>query len=257
MGNTFHCQKKHHILIFGTTNHIGQIWYIGRKKEVVYGYCRISTPKQNIERQVRNIVAAFPEAKIVCEVYTGTKFQNRKEFEKLLKRLKPGDTLVFDSVSRMSRNAEEGVEMYFKLVDMGIMLVFIKERYIDSEVYLSSLKDKIELQGTDEDEIFKGLNNYFRKLAIKQIQIAFDQSEKEVKDLRQRTKEGLVTARLNGKQIGTPKGSKFNTKKSIESKKQIQKLSRNFQGSNTDKEVIAILGISKNSYYKYKKELAR
>ena len=169
---------------------------------------------------------------------------------KLLKRLKPGDTLVFDSVSRMSRNAEEGVEMYFKLVDMGIMLVFIKERYIDSEVYLSSLKDKIELKGTDEDEIFKGLNNYFRKLAIKQIQIAFNQSEKEVMDLRQRTKEGLVTAKLNGKQIGNVKGSKFNTKKSIKSKKQIQKLSRDFQGRNTDREVIAILGISKNSYYK-------
>lgn len=120
---------------------------------------------------------------------------------------------------------------------------------------MSSISDKIELQGTDEDEIFKGLNNYFRKLAIKQIQIAFDQSEKEVMDLRQRTKEGLVTAKLNGKQIGNVKGSKFNTKKSIESKKQIQKLSRNFQGSNTDREVIAILGISKNSYYKYKKEL--
>ena len=92
--------------------------------------------------------------------------------------------------------------MYFKLVDRGINLVFLKERYIDSEVYLSSISDKIELQGTDEDEIFKGLNNYFRKLAIKQIQIAFDQSEKEVMDLRQRTKEGLVTAKLNGKQIG-------------------------------------------------------
>lgn len=162
---------------------------------------------------------------------------------------------MFDSVSRMSRNAEEGVEMYFKLVDAGISLVFLKERYIDSEVYLSSLNDKIELQGTDEDEIFKGLNNYFRKLAIKQIQIAFEQSEKEVMDLRQRTKEGLVTAKLNGKQIGNVKGAKFNTKKSIESKKQIQKLSRDFQGSNTDKEVIAILGISKNSFYKYKREL--
>lgn len=222
---------------------------------MVYGYCRISTPKQRIERQVRNIAAEFPEAKMVYEVYTGTKFQNRKEFDKLLGKLKQGDTIVFDSVSRMSRNAEEGVEMYFKLVDRGINLVFLKERYIDSEVYLSSISDKIELQGTDEDEIFKGLNNYFRKLAIKQIQIAFDQSEKEVMDLRQRTKEGLVTAKLNGKQIGNVKGSKFNTKKSIESKKQIQKLSRNFQGSNTDREVIAILGISKNSYYKYKKEL--
>lgn len=38
----------------------------------VYGYCRISTPQQNIERQVRNIAAAYPAAHIVREVYTGT-----------------------------------------------------------------------------------------------------------------------------------------------------------------------------------------
>ena len=37
----------------------------------VYGYCRISTPQQNIERQVRNIAAAYPAAHIVREVYTG------------------------------------------------------------------------------------------------------------------------------------------------------------------------------------------
>lgn len=64
---------------------------------------------------------------------------------------------------------------------------------------------KIELQGTDEDEIFKGLNNYFRKLAERQIRIAFEQAEKEVHDLHQRTKEGIETARLNGKQIGQKK----------------------------------------------------
>ena len=51
-------------------------------------------------------------------------------------------------------------------------MVFLKEHYIDTSVYAENLKDKIELQGTDEDEIFKGLNNYFRKLAERQIRIA-------------------------------------------------------------------------------------
>ena len=50
----------------------------------LYGYCRISTRKQNIERQVRNILAVFPDAIIIREIYTGTKFQGRKELEKLL-----------------------------------------------------------------------------------------------------------------------------------------------------------------------------
>ena len=78
----------------------------------LYGYCRISTRKQNIEWQVRNILAVFPDAIIIQEIYTGTKFQGRREFEKLLKKLNAGDTIIFDSVSRMSRDAEEGFTMY-------------------------------------------------------------------------------------------------------------------------------------------------
>ena len=73
----------------------------------LYGYCRISTRKQNMERQVRNILAVFPDAIIIREIYTGTKFQGRKELEKLLKIVQTGDTIIFDSVSRMSRNADE------------------------------------------------------------------------------------------------------------------------------------------------------
>lgn len=65
----------------------------------VYGYCRISTPQQNIERQVRNIAAAYPAAHIVREVYTGTACRGRQELDKLLHCVQPGDTIVFDSVS--------------------------------------------------------------------------------------------------------------------------------------------------------------
>ena len=50
----------------------------------IYGYARISTPKQNIERQVRNIRSQYPEAVIIKEVFTGTRFQGRKELDKLL-----------------------------------------------------------------------------------------------------------------------------------------------------------------------------
>ena len=56
----------------------------GKSDMSIYGYCRISTKKQNIERQVRNILAVHPDAIIVREVYTGTKFQGRKELDKIL-----------------------------------------------------------------------------------------------------------------------------------------------------------------------------
>ena len=45
-----------------------------------YGYARISTPKQNIDRQVRNILVSHPQAHIVKEVYTGTSFKGVKNW---------------------------------------------------------------------------------------------------------------------------------------------------------------------------------
>ena len=221
---------------------------------MVYGYARISRVQQSIERQIRNIKKEYADAVIVQEAYTGTKM-SRPEWMKLYKKVKKGDTIVFDSVSRMSRDAEEGVKTYFELFDRGITLIFLKERYIDTEVYSENLKDKIELQGTDEDEIFKRLNNYFRKLAEKQIRIAFEQAEKEVQDLRQRTREGIETAKLNGKQIGQKKGNKLNIKKEAPAKEIILKYSRDFGGTLTDVECMTLINISRNTYYKYKKEL--
>ncbi len=44
---------------------------------MIYGYCRISTDKQNIDRQIRNIQKAYPKAKIKQEIYTGTKAQKQ------------------------------------------------------------------------------------------------------------------------------------------------------------------------------------
>lgn len=224
-------------------------------KKNIYGYCRVSTKQQNIERQIRNIQASYPSATIVQEKFTGTKLDGRTEFQKLLKVVKTGDIIVFDSVSRMSRNAEEGIKLYEELMGKGIDLVFLKEPYINTETYKNNTTNKIELTGADEDILFNAINEYMKRLARKQIIIAFEQAEKEVKDLSQRTKEGLVTAKLNGKQIGQKQGAKLVTKKSIEKKELIKKYSKDFDGTLKDVDVIKLIGITKNTYYKYKKEL--
>ena len=90
----------------------------------------------------------------------------------------------------------------------GIELEFLVEHYIDTAVYRENIKDKIALMGTDEDEIIKGINNYFRKIAEKQIRIAFEQAEKELDDLHQRTREGIERPDWPGKQIGQLQGEK-------------------------------------------------
>lgn len=221
----------------------------------IYGYCRISTKQQSIERQQRNILALYPKAIIVNEVYTGTKLDGRKEFNKLLSKIKVGDTIVFDSVSRMSRNAEDGFLLYKELYNKGINLVFIKEPHINTDTYKKAFKTNIALTGTTVDHILEGINKYLFALAEEQIKIAFDQAEKEVQDLRQRTKEGIETARLHGKQIGQIEGAKLITKKSIQAKAQIIKYSKDFDGTLNDIDTMKIVGISRNSYYKYKKQI--
>lgn len=221
---------------------------------MIYGYARISRKEQSIERQIRNIKKEYPDALIIQEAYTGTKM-DRPEWSKLYNKVRTDDIIVFDSVSRMSRNADEGVKTYFDLYEKAIGLIFLKEHYIDTSVYAENMKDKIELQGTDEDEIFKGLNNYFRKLAERQIRIAFEQSEKEVQDLHQRTKEGIESARLNGKQIGQKPGNRLNIKKEAPAKELILKHSKSFNGMLSDNECIRLAGISRNTYYKYKHQL--
>ena len=223
--------------------------------EKKYGYCRISTKQQNIERQIRNILSAYPDADIKTEAYTGTKLDGRKELDKILKQVKSGDTIIFDSVSRMSRNADEGFELYQNLFQKGVELVFLKEPHINTTTYKKALESGVQLTGTKVDLILSGVNAYLMELAKEQIKIAFEQAEKEVLDLRQRTKEGIETARRNGKQIGQAEGKKFKIKKAAPAKEKIKKYSRDFDGTLPDAEVMKLVGLARNTFYKYKKEL--
>jgi len=229
----------------------------------VYGYARVSTGKQNIERQVRNIKTADPTAVIVKEVYTGKRFQGRSELDKILGQIKPGDTIIFDSVSRMSRNAEEGFALYEVLFKQGVDLVFIKEPHINTATYRQALENKLKVAfesgDADADALMDGivgaLNQYIMRLAQRQIQLAFFQSEKEIADLHQQTREGIITAKLNGKRIGQEKGAKLITKKSIDAKAKIKKYNRDFDGMLNNEETWRQVGISKMTFYKYKREL--
>ena len=81
------------------------------------------------------------------------------------------------------------------------------------------------------------------------------EAEKEVTKLHQRTSEGLLTAKLNGKQVGQKKGVKLTTKKSVEAKALIIKYSKDFDGTLSDTECLKLINISRNSYYTYKKQI--
>lgn len=230
---------------------------------MLYGVARISTRKQSIDRQVRNITEKYPTAKMIKETYTGTKLEGRKEFEKLLKIIQKEDTIVFDEVSRMSRNKEEGCSLYEDLFNKGVNLIFLKEPHINTEVYKRALENQIKIRletgnkATDDliNSIIDALNKFTIELAKEQIRIAFDKAQAEVDRLHQRTSEGLITAKLNGKRVGQPKGATFETKKSKKVKEQIIKYCKDFDGSLSDTDCRKLVGVAKNTYFKYKREI--
>ena len=247
---------------------------------MIYGYARISTPKQKIDRQIDNIKKSYPEAVIIKEAYTGTKTDRpawNKLKSKIIREAQGGEavTVVFDEVSRMSRNAKEGTALYQELYDIGVSLVFLKEPHINTSVYRDKLQrqiDKISTTGnkaTDKllDSIMAALHEYTIDLAREQIEIAFRTAQAEVDFLHERTSEGVKQAQKRYYQeevLGLPhkkqlpgrvSGVKVETKKAVESKKKIKELSKDFDGRNTDIEVMQILGLARNTYYKYKGQL--
>ncbi len=237
-------------------------------KPIIFGYARISTMKQRIQRQVDNIRREYPDAVIITEEYTGTT-TDRPKWNKLVEQIKKEAakgtdvTLVFDEVSRMSRNAAEGMELYEELFNMGVNLIFLKEPHINSKVYRDKLNKQIDklpktgCKATDKllDIMLSALHEYTIDIAKEQIEIAFRTAQAEVDYLHQRTSEGVRKAQAAGKQVGRTKGSVIETKKSIEAKKLIQKHSRDFNGTLSDVDCIKLIGIARNTYFKYKREL--
>ena len=171
----------------------------------IYGYARISTKKQSIQRQIDNIKAAYPDAIVVQEEFTGAT-TDRPVINNLVDRLIKGDTVVFDEVSRMSRNAEEGIELYINLFDKGINLVFLKETHINTEVYRSKINSQIEQlsantgsKATDKliSAIFDALREYTIALAKEQIELSFKTAQAEL-DYLKRLKESHMQRNCPG-----------------------------------------------------------
>lgn len=219
----------------------------------VFGYARVSTREQNLERQVYNIKSVYPDAVVITESFTGTTM-DRPAWNKLKKTLREGDTVVFDEVSRMARTATEGFETYKELYERGVNLVFIKDAPLNTENFKATAQ--IAMTGTDvADAILEGVNRALMILAENQIKAAFETAQHEVDYLHMRTSEGVRRAQAQGKQVGRAAGAKITTKKSIAAKQIIQKHSKDFEGHLDDSDVITLAGISRNSYYKYKREI--
>ncbi len=223
----------------------------------VYGYCRIFNPKQSMDKQKRSILAAFPEAELIEEDSASYADQGER-FSELLEMVKPGETIVFDSVSRLNQDAHKGSEIYLELYHAGVDLVFLKQRQIDTAVYRKAITMQLEAvqagTGTKDQRLKEKidlLKEYTSALARDQIEVSFRQAEDYAANQRLRTKAGLQAAKTTGKQIGLPKGAVVITKKEREAVPMIRKLNQHFGGALNDQETAQSLGISRQTVAKY------
>ena len=155
-------------------------------KGTIYGYVRVSTKEQCEDRQMIALREfPVPEGNIYLDKLSGKDF-NRPRYQRLLRRLRPEDTLVVKSIDRLGRNYEEILEQW---------------RYITKtkKAYIVVLDmPLLDTRRTDKD-----LTGTFVADLVLQILSYVAQTERE--NIRQRQKEGIAAAKLRGAQFGRPR----------------------------------------------------
>ena len=152
----------------------------------VYGYVRVSTKEQNEDRQLIAMREfGVPQKNINIEKQSGKDF-NRPKYQRLLKKLKPGDTLVIKSIDRLGRNYDEILEQWRIITKKKEAAIVVLDMPL-----LDTRKNR-DLTGTLIADIVLQLLSYVA------------QTEREY--IRQRQAEGIAAAKARGVRFGrTPK----------------------------------------------------
>lgn len=150
-----------------------------------YGYVRVSTKEQNIDRQMVAMEEVGIEAdKIYIEKISGKTF-NRPRYKALLRKLKAGDDLYIKSIDRLGRNYEEIIEQWNTL---------IKVKNIDIVV--------LDFPLLNTRNNVNGLTGKFISDLVLQVLSYVAQMERE--NIKQRQMEGIREAKKRGVQFGRP-----------------------------------------------------
>lgn len=152
----------------------------------VYGYVRVSTKEQNEDRQLIALHGfPVPEKNIYMDKLSGKDF-NRPQYQKLLKKLRPGDVLVIKAIDRLGRNYDEILLQW---------RVITKEKQVDMVVLDMPLLNTRDTEGD--------LTGTFVADLVLQILSYVAQTERE--NIRQRQMEGIAAAKIRGVRFGRPR----------------------------------------------------
>jgi DNA invertase Pin-like site-specific DNA recombinase len=185
-------------------------------KNIVFGYARVSTSEQNLDRQI-DALRKFGVTHIISEKMTGTT-RDRPELALMLERVTEGDTVVIESLSRLGRSTKDLIEL--------------TELFQAKSVNLISLKEQIDTTTSTGKLLFT-------------LMSAIAQFERDV--IADRTREGLAAAKARGRSGGRPK---------VDETKLQQAIKLYNSRAYSVKEINEMTGISKATLYRYLAETA-
>uniref|UniRef100_UPI00402AAD5C recombinase family protein n=1 Tax=Bacillus sp. DX2.2 TaxID=3073452 RepID=UPI00402AAD5C len=152
-----------------------------------FGYVRVSSKDQNEERQIQNMkTLGIGERDIFVDKQSGSNMK-RENYQMLKRIVRTGDTIVFDSLTRLGRSMNDVLEEFRYYEKHQINLQFIKEPFINVNYTGESTNDVIQIAV---------------QKATLTILSAF--AEKERQDIKQRQAEGIALARKQGRRLGRP-----------------------------------------------------
>ena len=151
-------------------------------EQQIYGYVRVSTKEQNEDRQLIAMREfGVPEKNILIEKQSGKDF-DRPKYQRLLRKIKPGDTLVIKSIDRLGRNYEEILEQWRIITKKKEAAIVVLD------MPLLDTRQGRDLTGTLIADIVLQLLSYVA------------QTEREF--IRQRQAEGIAAAKARGVRFG-------------------------------------------------------
>ena len=154
--------------------------------QTVYGYIRVSSKDQNVERQRKELIAyGVAPRRIYMDKLSGKDF-NRPQYRKLMRKLRPGDSMVIKSIDRLGRNYEEILNQW---------RIITKDKHADIVV--------LDMPLLDTRHTGKDLTGTFVADLVLQILSYVAQTERE--NIKQRQKEGIAAAKLRGVRFGRPR----------------------------------------------------
>lgn len=192
-----------------------------------YGYIRVSSREQNIDRQVIALRTYGIKASLIFTDKLSGKTFDRPQYQRLIKKLKPGDTLVVKSIDRLGRNYDEILEQW-RLVTKDI-----RANIVVLDMPLLDTRQGRDLTGTLIADIVLQLLSYVA------------QTEREF--IRQRQAEGIAAARAKGVNLGRKPKEKPECFDSVYSKWK--------HGAISARKAATELGVSHSTFLKWTKDI--